>query len=422
MGMIALMVSAEAVFVLPFVLPRVFRPTMLDVFAMTNTELGDAFSAYGLVALCSYGVGGLLADRFEARKLMAAALLATGLVGLGLLGKPSVPVLTALYAAWGFTTVLMYWAALIKATREWGGGDGQGRAFGILDGGRGLLAAVLSSVAVWAFAEMLPVDAEVATAADKAVAFRGVTIALIGFVFVAAGVVWVGMRSEKPQQTDSPKTDSPTATQGSWEQLSSVARRPEVWLQAGIVVCAYVAFKGSDDFTLLARDGFGMDDVEAASLGSLSFWVRPVAALGAGLLADKIDGGRVILVCFAALVVGDLVIWSGVLPSSSTMALYMAVLGTSVFFYALRGVYFALFEEARLPISLTGTAVGLVSVLGYTPDVFFGPLMGRLTDSAPGMLGHQRLFGVLALFAVAGGLCTVGFMVRVQRIKSAPPA
>ena len=417
MGMIALMVSAEAVFVLPFVLPRVFRPTMLDVFAMTNTELGDAFSAYGLVALCSYGVGGLLADRFEARKLMAAALVATGVVGLGLLGEPSVSVLTALYAAWGFTTVLMYWAALIKATREWGGEDGQGRAFGILDGGRGLLAAVLSSVAVWAFAGLLPVDAEVASAADKAIAFRGVTIALIGFVFVAAGVVWMGMRSDKPQQNDSPQ-----APRGSWQQLSAVARRPEVWLQAGIVVCSYVAFKGSDDFTLLARDGFGMDDVEAASLGSLSFWVRPVAALGAGLLADKVDGGRVILVCFIALVVGDLVIWSGALPTSSTMALYMAVLGTSVFFYALRGVYFALFEEARLPISLTGTAVGLVSVLGYTPDVFFGPLMGRLTDSAPGMLGHQRLFGVLALFAVAGVLCTVGFMMRVQRIKAAAPA
>jgi len=32
-----------------------------------------------------------------------------------------------------------------------------------------------------------------------------------------------------------------------------------------------------------------------------------------------------------------------------------------------------------------------------------------LTDSAEGMLGHQRLFGVLALFALLGVACTLMF-------------
>ena len=60
---------------------------------------------------------------------------------------------------WGFfglTNILLFWAALIKVTRAWGGGDQQGLAYGLLDGGRGLLAAVLASLGVFAFSVAFP--------------------------------------------------------------------------------------------------------------------------------------------------------------------------------------------------------------------------------------------------------------------------
>jgi hypothetical protein len=49
--LIALIMAGEAVFVLPFVLPRVFRPVLLDALAIDNTQLGYAFSVYGIVAV-----------------------------------------------------------------------------------------------------------------------------------------------------------------------------------------------------------------------------------------------------------------------------------------------------------------------------------------------------------------------------------
>ncbi len=39
--MISLIAAGEAVFALPFVLARVFRPTVLDAFGLTNLQLGD---------------------------------------------------------------------------------------------------------------------------------------------------------------------------------------------------------------------------------------------------------------------------------------------------------------------------------------------------------------------------------------------
>ena len=63
-GLILLILAGEAAFFLPFVIQRVFRPTFLDVFGLTNYQLGICFSVYGLVALFSYFFGGTLADRF----------------------------------------------------------------------------------------------------------------------------------------------------------------------------------------------------------------------------------------------------------------------------------------------------------------------------------------------------------------------
>ena len=105
---VLLILAGEAVFILPFVLARVFRATVLDVFNITNTEIGYCFSIYGLVALGSYLVGGPLADKFEPRKLMGIALVLTALGGLVYASNPSLLHLQILYGYWGFTTIFLF--------------------------------------------------------------------------------------------------------------------------------------------------------------------------------------------------------------------------------------------------------------------------------------------------------------------------
>ncbi|MBA22367.1 MAG: MFS transporter, partial [Flavobacteriales bacterium] len=41
-----LILAGESIFILPFVLARIFRPTFLDVFELTNLQLGSCFSIY----------------------------------------------------------------------------------------------------------------------------------------------------------------------------------------------------------------------------------------------------------------------------------------------------------------------------------------------------------------------------------------
>lgn len=145
-----LIIAGEAIFFLPFVLARVFRPTLLDLFAISNTELGLWFSVYGIVAMISYLFGGVMADRFPSRNLMAVALWLTAGGGIIMYMVPSGQVMTWFYAFWGFTSICLFWGAMIRATREWGGNEFQGRAFGWLEGGRGAVAAVLAT-SLWTF-------------------------------------------------------------------------------------------------------------------------------------------------------------------------------------------------------------------------------------------------------------------------------
>ena len=76
----------------------------------------------------------------------------------------------------------------------------------------------------------------------------------------------------------------------------------------------------------------------------------------------------------------------------------------------MRGLYFALFQEAKVPVAVTGTAVGLVSVLGFTPDIFVAYIGGVLLDRSPGLAGHQHFFLFLAAFAALGMIASYTIM------------
>lgn len=413
MYMLGLILAGEAVYALPFHVTRFFRSSVLETFGLTNTELGAAQAAYGVVAMLAYFPGGPLADRFSARKLLALSLWTTAAGGLYMATLPGARGAMLIWGFFGFTTILLFWAALIRATRDWGGRDEQGRAYGLLDSGRGILAAGLASVGALAFGLLFPEGYAAADFEDKKAAVRMV-IHGYSLVTALAGVfVWFALSDGHPKGRDEP-AHWDTRRQGAWTHIVMVLRMPAVWLISLVVVCAYVGYKGFDNYSLYAVQGFGLDDVEAARIVAIGAWMRPVAALGAGLLGDRFLVSRMTVVCFAVLLVSQLyfAVYTPA-PSVAWVLLLNVLIGSSAIF-GLRGLYYALFEESRIPIAVTGTAVGLVSVLGYTPDIFVSYIGGVLLDSAPGLAGHQLFYWFLAAFAGLGLLVSLALMLMLR--------
>ena len=139
-----------------------------------------------------------------------------------------------------------------------------------------------------------------------------------------------------------------------------------------------------------------------------------IAAAAAGYLGDRVDSSRVIIWGFAILVMGSLLIASGSIVPGVTWMLITTIVATSIGIYAIRGVYFALLSEAAVPLTFTGSAIGVVSFVGFTPDIFMGPLMGILLDRSPGVLGHQHVFAMVGAFGVLGLLATIAFRYKTK--------
>lgn len=402
--LIVLMLIGEFIFLLPFVVTRIFRPTFLTVFEINNFQLGSAFSVYGIVAMISYFAGGPLADRFSPRQLLPAAFIATALGGIAMATVPSLWILTLLYGFWGMTTILMFWSGYIKVQREFGGQLSQGRSYGSVDAGRGFVAAFIASTSVLLLDFFLPVEAAEATKQDLSAALSKIILLFSGLTALGAFLVWFFLRGDKLEHGTVPRL--------SLEGIRSVIGRRTVWMQAIILLCAYVGYKCTDDFSLYAKDTFGYDDVNSAHMATVSFWMRPVAAIAAGFLGDRFVHSKIVMWCFIVMMLGSLVIYSGVLQAGMEAWIMVTIASTSAGIYGLRGLYYALFQEAKMPLVYTGSAAGLVSVVGYTPDVFMGPLMGVILDSNPGPAGHQYLFLLLAGFSVVGLL--TAFLFRRQ--------
>ncbi|MDH3615750.1 MAG: MFS transporter [Gammaproteobacteria bacterium] len=403
--MITLVFAGEIIFGLPFHTARFFRPTLLESFGFTNTQLGDVFAVYGFMAMIAYFPGGVLADRFSARLLLTVSLVATGVGGFYMATYPGTWGMALLYGYWGVTTILLFWAALIRATREWGGSTSQGRAFGILEGGRGIAAALFATLGVAVLAWYMPEDVTLASDEERRTAFRSVILLYSFAAIVTAMLTWFLIPPIKHVGDSS---------RSLFHGAAVVTTRPLVWAQAAVIICAYCSYKGLDNYSLYAVQVLGMDEVKGAQLSAYGAYIRPFAAVTAGFIADRWSASKTIGVSFFILLVTYAML-SMALPEGSGLTVIYANIFVSFFaVFALRGVYFALLEENRTPPFLTGAVAGMVSFVGYTPEIFFAPITGRILDASPGIGGHQNYFLFLAAVA-AIGIFVVAWLLRLQR-------
>ena len=398
-----LILSGELIFLLPYVLARIFRPTFLEVFNLNNLQLGSLFSVYGIIALLSYVYGGVISDKFQPKKLIAYSLFFTSFGGIVLASYPSYFVMQILYGYWGFTTVFLFWGAMIKATRVWGGTDNQGQAFGFLDAGRGLVAASMGSLGVLIFSMFLTNNIELSSLIERKEAFRYVILFSSFMVFLTGFLVLFFMDSNQKDEKDY------VVSTNSFSNIKTVLKIESVWLIMIIIISAYIGYKVTDIYSLYASDVMLFDQIEAANVSSLQLYLRPLVCILIALLADKSSYIYFIIIGFLTMLIGSTIFAFGIVQLNMNFIFYLSLVVVATGTYAIRALYFSIMQEGRIPLVLTGTAVGLISVVGYTPDIFATPIFGYFLDKYPGILGHQYVFTILSIFSILGLFASIKF-------------
>lgn len=396
---VGLMIAGESIYLLPY-LRKTFQTSMEVVFEISTMQVSWLNTIFGIIAVICYFPSGWLADRISARRLLTISLLTTSAGGFFMFSIPSYPLLLVLHAFWGITSILTFWAALIKATRNWGNPQNQGISFGLLDGGRGVVAAVLASLATAAYSIFDNVEESL----------QSVLLIYSVAPLIAGIIIWFVIPENQYVSRGNNTKKLRTVNRAA---VKKALQMKQIWLLALVVFCAYMLHVGSYDFPAYAERVYGQSKIFGAVLGTIRDWMRPVAAIMAGLLADRFRSSKTVGASFLLLVFSFLSL-SIIKPASQYLwILWVQVILSALAIFSLRGVYFAILEETKVPLSLTGTAVGIVSFIGFSPDTFSHALSGWFVQNFP-QSGYRYYFAILTFIAVVGLVASI----RITKFSS----
>ena len=260
----------------------------------------------------------------------------------------------------------------------------------MFEGGRGIVAAVLTSLGVAVFA----------LSTNPAAGLINVILAFSCATFIAAVFVWLAVPDDYASGTGEARPASSAAmARPTWSDVLCNAR---AWMIAAVVFVAYWLYLGTYDFPAYAERGFGESKLFGAQLAAFLDWMRPLAAVAAGLIADRFRTSRVVAAAFLLLIAayGSVTL----LPADADRiwVLWLQVGTAALAGFALRATYFALLQETRIPVSHTGMTVGFISVIGYAPDLFAHTLAALFVDAYGVSAGYRAFYGMMCGLAALG--------------------
>jgi len=394
-----LALAASVIYSAPY-LRQLFKTSLLDAFSLTESQLGNLSSMYAITSIICYIPGGWIADRVAPRILVIIALFASAATYAWWATIPSYQELLIIHALWGVIGVGVLWAAMFKHVRLLAGGDEQGRMFGTLEGGRGLFEAILLTVATFVFSLF----------ATRQLGM--VNVIVIYTVFAAVlGIVMLFMKDadREPSSTGSEKIHI--------SDLLLIVKQPTIWLLCIILAAVYHVFWATIEFPSFAETGgFALPLAAATALGATKLWMRPFGGVFAGMLGDRIGNVRVMEWLFLASIVCCL--YLALMPTTPDIAwtLWVFIFPFGLLAYGLRGVFWALLYECSVPARALGTAIGFISIMGYSSDGYIPQVSAYLHTNYETGTAYQLFFTYVAIAATIG-LAASWLLRRITRAR-----
>ena len=101
-------------------------------------------------------------------------------------------------------------------------------------------------------------------------------------------------------------------------------------------------------------------------------------------------------------------------PETAKILFYVLVVFAGIFVYAIRGTYWSLIGDCGINNKIVGVTIGIVSFIGYLPDIVLPLFNSFLFNTFGGNGGYNAYFISSAIIAAAGIilLCVFGRLTR----------
>jgi nitrate/nitrite transporter NarK len=261
--------------------------------------------------------------------------------------------------------------------------------FGTLEGARGLFEAILLTVAGFVFTLF----------ATRKLGMINVIIIYAVFA-TALGVLMLFLKNATGRNNNAREPIHRA-------DLLLIVKQPTVWLLCVILTAVYHLFWATIEFPSFAETaGFGMPLAAATALGATKLWMRPFGGVLGGMLGDRITNVRLMLWLFVAGIVCCL--YLAVMPTTPALrwTLWVFIFPFGLLVYAARGIFWALLYDCPLPARVLGTAIGFVSIMGYSSDAYIPQVAAWLHATYATATAYQLFFAYVAAASVVGMMAT----------------
>lgn len=389
-----LIIAAGSIYTLPYIRTN-FEQTLIEVFELNMASFSNLYAVLGLMFIIGYVPSGWLADKYSSKILIVVSLITTSLAGMYMATIPPAEHLLIIFLIWGISTVFTFWSSLIKGIKLLAKAEEQAKVFGILDGGRGLVEASMATIAMLLFSQ-------ISTISDSSAGLQAVILFYSVILFVIGILIAIFM-SNPEQKNEEDKVKA------SFKDVIIVLKKKEVWLMSGVIFCGYTVF-----WTTYYLGGFlqvthNISAVAAGTITTSMMWMRPIGGIGGGFLGDKFGKYKIVMISMIFSSVFLLLL--SLMPlSTSIVILGILVMLVGLTSYALRGLYWSFLDDLNLEPKILGIAIGLISFIGYLPDILIpkltSPIFSLYND---GPEAYKIYFIVSVIIAVIGVVITLIF-------------
>jgi predicted MFS family arabinose efflux permease len=367
-----------------------FYIPMRDVMGLTNTQIGNAMGIWSTVATVGFFFSIYLADRFSKKIMLPLSLIATGCLGLYLSTFPSYHGILFIWAMFGITCDTCFWPVMLKSVRLTGGKDEQGRMFGFLEAGRGIVDIIVASLGLAVF-----------TIIGSGVNGLKGAILFFSFTVIAIGILsfFLLEHDKIAEQKDVNKNKV------AFEGMVKALKMPQLWVAAFTVFSVYSVYCGLTFFIPFLKDIYGLPVGLVGVYGIVNqYGLKLIGGPVGGLLSDKKfkSPAKYLRATFLIAIVAMTIFIF--LPHGS-MNVYIGMMFTLSFgaiIFSQRAVFFAPMDEIGVPREMSGAAMALGSAIGYSPGIFCYSLYGNMLDRFAGITGYRIVFMIMIGFAILG--------------------
>jgi predicted MFS family arabinose efflux permease len=386
-----------------------YQETILEVFDMTIQQMNTIYSVLGLVFVVGYLPSGLLSDKFSAKKLLAVSLAGTAVGGFWFAQVPQYTSVVLIFCIWGTFSVLTFWSSHLKLVKLLCRKEEEGRFFGILDGGRGVVEALLASVAVFIFSRILGPSLDIV---DKQSALVAVIYMYSIALALTAVLIWFFVEDDKEKTAEQEESEKFRLS-----DLPGILKNKYLYLHGAIIFIGYSVF-----WTVYYIGGFlqtnaGVAPVTVGTVTVVILWMRPIGGFLGGYFADKAGKINTIITVLAGAAVCLTI--TAILPATTAHGVFFAVvILLGIFLYAIRGTYWSILGDDGFSNLVMGSAIGAISLIGYMPDIILPQFNSFLFNTFGGNGGYNAYFLSSAGFALIGIVFAIAYRRRHRKAQA----